>query len=270
MHVSLTVNGHPHAADVEPRTLLVDLLRDELGLTGTKVGCDTGQCGACVVMMDGQSIKSCCKLAVQAQDSDITTVEGLAHNGKLGTLQEGFWECHGTQCGFCTPGMLMSVTDLLQNDASPDEEAIRRQLEGNLCRCTGYQNVVKAVQYAVKKNNSPVKIIVDTPGKLFYENQVKCLLAGDADRLVDENYLPDATVQSFDWKVTGHEALRAHFRNYMRWVHIEEVLSTDNFTETDNTISFEATVRTNRGVGRVYDVFTLRNGKVAFHFTGTK
>ena len=270
MQISLTVNNKPHSADVEPRELLVDFLRDDLGLTGTKVGCDTGQCGACTIMLNGVSVKSCSLLAVQANGGDLTTVEGVAQSGQLNALQEGFWERHGLQCGFCTPGMIMSMTDLLQHNASPDEAAIRHGLEGNLCRCTGYQKVVEAVQYAVAKTTSPIRMLVDTPGKKFYENQVRYLVAGDADKLVDDNYHPDAVVASFDFTVKGHEALKAHFRNYMRWVQIKEVISTDNFTETQDGVSFEATVRTNRGIAKVYDVFVIKDGKITYHFTGLK
>jgi carbon-monoxide dehydrogenase small subunit len=131
--------------------LLVHYLRDVLGLTGTHVGCDTSQCGACTVMLDGKSVKSCTMFAVQADGSAITTVEGLAREGRLHPIQEGFWQEHGLQCGFCTPGMIMAAYGLLQANPNPDEQAIRAGLEGNLCRCTGYHNIVKAVQYAAKQ-----------------------------------------------------------------------------------------------------------------------
>ena len=149
--ISVTVNGRTHKSDVEPRTLLVHYLRDQLNLTGTHVGCDTSQCGACTILMDGSSVKSCTVLAIQADGADITTIEGLARDGNLHALQEGFWEKHGLQCGFCTPGMIMSACDLLQRNPNPTESDIRHGLEGNLCRCTGYQNIVKAVQYAAAK-----------------------------------------------------------------------------------------------------------------------
>ena len=247
MQISMTVNGRLCTGDVEPRLLLVDYLRDSLGLTGTKVGCDTGQCGSCTVMVDGVSMKGCTRLAVQADGADVMTVEGLTPNGHLNTLQEGFWEMHGLQCGFCTPGMLISMTDLLQSNPAPDEAEIRKWLNGNLCRCTGYQKVVESVLYAVRKTNSPIRMMVDTPYKALYENQVRHLLAGDADGLVEDNYHPDAVVASFDFTVKGKESLKAHFREYMRWVQIKEVLSTDKFTETATGFSFEATVRTNQG-----------------------
>lgn len=148
MQLSLTVNGAAASAVVEPRTLLVDFIRDELHLTGTHVGCDTSQCGACVVHLNGESIKSCTLLAVQANGARLTTIEGLAHNGELHPVQAAFREAHGLQCGFCTPGMIMSAVDLLSRNADPSEPEIRDWLEGNLCRCTGYQNIVKAIQLA--------------------------------------------------------------------------------------------------------------------------
>jgi carbon-monoxide dehydrogenase small subunit len=150
MKVTITVNGAEHADEVEPRTLLVHYLRETLGLTGTNVGCDTSQCGSCTVLMDGQAVKSCTVLAAQADGSEITTIEGLAKNGTLHPVQQGFWEKHGLQCGFCTPGMIMTAVDLLQRNPNPTEAEIRHGLEGNICRCTGYQNIVKAVQYAAE------------------------------------------------------------------------------------------------------------------------
>ncbi len=149
--VTLRVNGNEHRAMVEPRLLLVHYLRDHLGLTGTHVGCDTSQCGACVVHLDGQSIKSCTLFAVQADGSDVLTIEGLASEGTYHPVQEGFWEKHGLQCGYCTPGMIMSAVSLLQRNPNPTEEEIRHELEGNMCRCTGYQNIVLAVQYAADR-----------------------------------------------------------------------------------------------------------------------
>ncbi len=149
--ITVTVNGKQYTSDVEPRTLLVHYLREHLNLTGTHVGCDTSQCGACTVHMNGASVKSCTVLAVQADGAEITTIEGLAQNGQLHPLQEGFWEKHGLQCGFCTPGMIMAAADLLKQNPNPTEEEIRHGLEGNLCRCTGYENIVRAVRYAAEK-----------------------------------------------------------------------------------------------------------------------
>jgi len=149
--ITVTVNGTSYTREVEPRLLLVHFLRDVLGLTGTNVGCETSLCGACTVMMDGESVKSCTQLAVQADGSSIMTIEGLAQNGTLHPIQEGFWEEHGLQCGYCTPGMIMAAYDLLQTNANPSDDEIRHALEGNLCRCTGYHNIVKAVKYAAAK-----------------------------------------------------------------------------------------------------------------------
>ena len=150
MKVSFSVNGTEVSGDVEPRTLLVDFLRNDLGLTGTHVGCDTSQCGACVVHVDGRSVKSCTLLAVQADGAQVATIEGLADGDTLHPMQAAFREEHGLQCGFCTPGMIMSALDLLQNNAEPTENEIRDWLEGNLCRCTGYDNIVKSIQTAAQ------------------------------------------------------------------------------------------------------------------------
>jgi len=149
--ISLSINGQKQEADVEPRLLLVHYLRDLAGLTGTHIGCETSICGACTVMMDGKAVKSCAVLAVQASGAEITTIEGLAANGQLHPVQEGFWECHGLQCGYCTPGMIMSACGLLKENPNPTEEQIRHGLEGNLCRCTGYQHIVDSVKYAANK-----------------------------------------------------------------------------------------------------------------------
>jgi carbon-monoxide dehydrogenase small subunit len=148
MQVSLTVNGKPYSVDVEPRLLLVDLLREKLGLTGTNIGCDTSQCGACTVHLDGKAVKSCTVLAVQADGATVTTIEGLASGGSLHPMQQAFWDNHGLQCGYCTPGMIMAAVKLVEGNPNPSEEEVRHGLEGNFCRCTGYQNIVKAVQEA--------------------------------------------------------------------------------------------------------------------------
>ena len=147
-HISLVVNGQQRELDVEPRRLLVQVLREDLGLTGTHVGCDTSQCGACTVHLDGRAIKSCTMLAVQADGRAVTTIEGITADGELHPLQAAFREKHGLQCGFCTPGMIMTAADLLARDSSPDDPTIRHALEGNLCRCTGYQNIVAAIREA--------------------------------------------------------------------------------------------------------------------------
>ena len=148
--VSITVNGKVRKATVEPRVLLAHFLRDQLNLTGTHIGCDTSQCGACTVLVDGRSVKSCTVFAVQADGSQVTTVEGLARDGQLHPLQEGFWEEHGLQCGYCTPGMIMSAVNLLNEHPKPTEQQIREGISGNFCRCTGYQHIVNAVQHAAK------------------------------------------------------------------------------------------------------------------------
>ena len=148
--VRLTVNGQSQAVEVEPRLLLVHLLRDTLGLTGTHVGCDTSNCGACTVHLNGDAVKSCTVLAAQVDGAEVTTIEGLGSEGTLHPVQEGFWEHHGLQCGYCTPGMIMAAADLLQRNADPSEREVREALAGNLCRCTGYHNIVKAVRAAAK------------------------------------------------------------------------------------------------------------------------
>ena len=151
VEIHLSVNGVPHQDEVEPRLLLVHYLRETLGLTGTHVGCDTSQCGACTVLLDGKSVKSCTLLAVQADGAEVTTIEGLAAESTMHPVQQAFHEQHGLQCGFCTPGMVMAAVDLLQRVPDPTDEQIRTGLEGNICRCTGYHNIVKAVKAAAEK-----------------------------------------------------------------------------------------------------------------------
>jgi len=149
--ININVNGVDHHDEVEPRLLLVHYLRDLLGLTGTHIGCETSICGACTVLLDGQAVKSCTMFAVQANGANVTTIEGLAANGNLHPMQEGFWEQHGLQCGYCTPGMIIAATQLIDRHPNPTRAEIRHGLEGNLCRCTGYQHIVEAVEYAAKK-----------------------------------------------------------------------------------------------------------------------
>jgi carbon-monoxide dehydrogenase small subunit len=155
--ITLTINGKNYAGDVEPRLLLAHFIRDVLGLTGTHIGCETSICGACTVLLNGGAVKSCTVLAVQADGANITTIEGLAQNGELHAVQEGFWEKHGLQCGYCTPGMILASCALLKDNPSPTESEIRHGLEGNLCRCTGYQHIVDAVQYAAEKLNGGIR-----------------------------------------------------------------------------------------------------------------
>ena len=152
--ITITVNGDEQKAEVEPRLLLAQFLRENLNLTGTHIGCDTTSCGACTILLDGKSVKSCTVLAVQADGCKVTTVEGLADGDNLHPVQEGFWEKHGLQCGFCTPGMIMSSVALLEDNPNPSEEEIRNGLSGNVCRCTGYHNIVLAIQYAANKIGS--------------------------------------------------------------------------------------------------------------------
>lgn len=157
-HIHVTINGKVHEADVESRLLLVHLFRENLNMTGTHIGCDTTSCGACTVLLDGKPVKSCTVFAVQADGSEIRTVEGLVQDGKLSAIQEGFHEKHGLQCGFCTPGMMMTTTALLAENPHPTEDEIRHGISGNLCRCTGYMNIVKAVQYAADKMAEKVEV----------------------------------------------------------------------------------------------------------------
>ena len=168
VEIHLSVNGAAHQDEVEPRLLLVHYLRETLGLTGTHIGCDTSQCGACTVLLDGKSVKSCTMLAVQADGAEVTTIEGVASGGALHPMQEAFHQEHGLQCGFCTPGMVMAAIDLLQHTPHPTDEQIRTGLAGNLCRCTGYQNIVKAVKAAAEKMAAqvperPVRMPIHTP-----------------------------------------------------------------------------------------------------------
>ncbi len=149
--VSITVNNRGQSQEIEPRMLLVHYLRDVLGLTGTHIGCETSICGACTVLVDGQAVKSCTMFAIQAEGCEVTTIEGLAREGRLHPVQEGFWEQHGLQCGYCTPGMIIAAAQVLDRNPDPTSDEIRHGLEGNLCRCTGYQHIVEAVQYAARK-----------------------------------------------------------------------------------------------------------------------
>jgi carbon-monoxide dehydrogenase small subunit len=163
-HVSVTVNGQVHEADVEPRLLLVHLIRDVFGLTGTHIGCDTSNCGACTVLVDGESAKSCTMLAVQANGSAIATIEGMADGAKLHPLQQAFWDNHGLQCGFCTPGMIMQAAWLLRQNPDPAEVEIREGISGNLCRCTGYVNIVKAIQQAAGEMRAAAEAPAEAAG----------------------------------------------------------------------------------------------------------
>jgi aerobic carbon-monoxide dehydrogenase small subunit len=162
MQVEMTVNGQARSADVEPRTLLVYYIRDSLGLTGTNVGCDTSSCGACAVLIDGESVKSCTMLAAQGRGATVTTIEGLASNGELHPMQKAFMDCHGLQCGYCTPGMVLAATSLLAQNPTPTEAQVRKGLEGNLCRCTGYHNIVKSVLSTAGQDGAFWSALADT------------------------------------------------------------------------------------------------------------
>jgi carbon-monoxide dehydrogenase small subunit len=189
--ITVTVNGKQHTSDVEPRTLLVHYLREQLNLTGTHIGCDTSQCGACVVHLNGESVKSCTTLAVQVDGAEITTIEGLAQNGALHPLQEGFWEKHGLQCGFCTPGMIMSAADLLRQNPNPSDEEIRHGLEGNLCRCTGYENIVRAVRYAAEKGSGGARAV--EPSALTDGDAAGEQFIAEAEATADSSKNPSAS-----------------------------------------------------------------------------
>ncbi len=160
MHISIVVNGELHTADIEPRLLLVDFIRDTLRLTGTKIGCDTGQCGTCTVRVNGELVMSCAMLAVQANNTEVVTIEGISTPGQLTDLQTDLWEKHGLQCGFCTPGVIMTLNDLLKKNPTPNEQEIRTSLDANLCRCTGYNSIVRAAQATVEKTRNARKVPV--------------------------------------------------------------------------------------------------------------
>jgi carbon-monoxide dehydrogenase small subunit len=269
MKVSLNVNRQSHTADVEPRLLLVDLLRDQLGLTGTKVGCDTGQCGACVILMDGVSVKSCALLAVQAEGSDITTIEGLSEFGHLNPLQAGFQAMHAVQCGFCTPGMIVSLTDLIARNLDASEAEIRTWLAGNLCRCTGYENVVLAVKAARDIGHNPAKILADSPLKQVYERYSTHVQAGDLDALLAE-YSQDAILTTFEGVISGQEALKRYFQDYLPAHRDEVVLSTDKFIEALNGFYIEATLRSDGKITHIYNAFVVNDGKITHQFASVK
>lgn len=270
MQVSLTVNHQQYTVDVEPRLLLTDLLRDVLGLTGTKVGCDTGQCGSCVILMDGVSVKSCALLAVQADGSQIETIEGVSEQGRLNPLQAAFQAMHAVQCGFCTPGMIMSLTDLNERNPNASESEIREWLAGNLCRCTGYENVVRAVQASRSIEHNPAKILSDTPLKKFYESHVLALQSGDPDQLVEGQYSDGAVLTTFEGVFAGHDALKAYFRDYFNTHGNVEILSTDKFIESGDAFYLESTVRSHHGVTHVYNSFVVQDGKITHQFAGVK
>lgn len=269
MQVSLTVNNKAHTVDVEPRLLLVDLLREQIGLTGTKVGCDTGQCGACVVLMDGVSVKSCALLGVQADGSSITTIEGVSDIGHMNALQSGFQAMHAVQCGFCTPGMIMSLSDLLARNPDPSEAEVRAWLAGNLCRCTGYENVVRAVEAARDIAKSSIKTLADSPLKQIYEQHVARVQSGDVEAVVGD-YSDDAILTTFEGVITGRDALRGYYQEYLSGHGGVEIVSTDKFIEQLNGFYVETTVRNAGGVTHVYNAYVVVDGKITHQFASVK
>jgi carbon-monoxide dehydrogenase small subunit len=269
MQVSVTVNNQAHSAEVEPRLLLVDFLRERVGLTGTKVGCDTGQCGACVVMMDGVSVKSCALLAGQADGSSITTIEGVSAMGHMNALQTAFQATHAVQCGFCTPGMIMSLSDLMERSPNADEAEIREWLAGNLCRCTGYENVVRAVQASRNIAANPAHMLADSPFKTLYEQQLMAELAGDVDAWADF-YSDDIVLTTFEGVITGKEALRQYLADYLAQPRTIEIVSTDRFIEADSAFYVEATVRVDGKVTHIYNEFVVQSGKITRQFASVK
>lgn len=270
MRVSLTVNHQHHAVDVEPRLLLVDLLRDTLNLTGTKVGCDTGQCGSCVILLDGVSVKSCAMLGVQADGSAITTIEGISEKGSMNPLQVAFQATHAVQCGFCTPGMIVSLTDLLARDPHPSETTIRSWLSGHLCRCTGYENVVRAVNAAQQIAASPAHLYTESPLRTFYDQHVGAMEMGDIDALVEAHYSEDAVLTTFEGIFTGRDALKAYFRDYLTANAGLKIAATERFVEFGDAIYTETVVRTDHGIVHAYNSFVLQDGKITHQFAGVK
>ena len=268
MRISLTVNHQPHQLEVEPRLLLVDLLRDQLGLTSAKVGCDTGQCGACVILMDGVSVKSCALLGVQADGHEVTTVEGISPAGSPNPLQAAFQAEHAVQCGFCTPGMIMGLTDLLARQAHPTDQEIRRWLAGNLCRCTGYENVVRAVQTAIKVAQSPTHQLPNTALRQFYDQLLRAFDLGDAAAFVQTYYHPDAVLTTFEGIHTGQAALEAYFAQIMN--QPIERAATERFVELTDSFYVESLMRTPTGTQHTYNSFVVRDGRISHQFAGVK
>jgi aerobic carbon-monoxide dehydrogenase small subunit len=270
MRISLSVNDTRHDLDVEARMLLVDVLRDHLGVTSPKVGCDTGQCGACVVILDGVSVKSCALLGVQADGGDVTTVEGLSAPGTMNPLQTAFQNAHAVQCGYCTPGMLMSLTDLLARTPHPNEGDIRAWLAGNLCRCTGYENVVRAVQAAVRMSDSPSHQLPDSPHRLLYDRLLTAIAAGDAEALVTACFHDDAVTTTFEGIHAGRDALVAFYRRYLSDHAAVRLIATERFLEFGDQIYVEALLDTPEGPRHTYQAYVVRDGKITHQFAGVK
>jgi carbon-monoxide dehydrogenase small subunit len=270
MRISLTVNHTPHDLDVEPRMLLVDVLRDRLDVTSPKVGCDTGQCGACVVILDGVSVKSCALLGVQADGAEIRTAEGLSAPGTMNPLQTAFQSAHAVQCGYCTPGMLMSLTDLLAHTPRPSEDDVRAWLSGNLCRCTGYENVVRAVHEAVQMGESPSHLLPNTPLRVLYDRLLTSIAAGDAEALVAEHFHDDAILTTFEGIHAGRDAIIAFYRRYLAERADVRLLATERFVEFGDQMYVEALLRTPEGPRHSYQAYVVRDGKVTHQYAGVK
>jgi aerobic carbon-monoxide dehydrogenase small subunit len=270
MRIRLTVNQAHVELDVEPRHLLVDVLRDQLDLTSVKVGCDTGQCGACVILMDGVSVKSCNLLAVQADGSTLSTLEGLSPAGTMNPLQASFGSAHAVQCGFCTSGMIMSLTDLLARTSQPTDDDVRTWLSGHLCRCTGYENVVRAVQTALQVSASPSHLVANTPLRKLYDEVLRTMAQGDPEALVDAHFHPDAVVTTFEGIHSGRDALIAYFRAYLASHRDLRLVATERFVEHGDSLYTETLVRTPDGARHAYNAYVVRDGKITHQFAGVK
>ncbi len=272
MRIHLTVNRAVHALEVEPRLLLVDALRDRLDLTSPKVGCDTGQCGACVVLLDGVSVKSCALLAVQADGGSVDTLEGVSEPGSMNPLQTAFGAEHAVQCGFCTSGMIMGLTDMLARNGAPEDGDIRTWLDGHLCRCTGYENVVRAVHTALRIGASPSHLIVDSPLRAFYDRLLHGLAHGDAEAVVDVFFHEEAVLTTFEGIHTGRAELVAFFRGYLAQHDGLGILATERFVERGDAFYTETLLpaTTNVGARHAYNGYVVRDGKITHQFTGVK
>lgn len=269
MRIQLTINRAQHELDVEPRLLLVDALRDHVDLTSPKVGCDTGQCGACVVLLDGVSIKSCALLAVQADGATLSTLEGVSEPGTMNPLQTAFGAEHAVQCGFCTSGMIMGLTDMLARNRAPDDAEIRAWLSGHLCRCTGYENVVRAVHTAVQIGDSPSHLIVDSPFRALYDGLLRSMAAGDAEALVTDHFHDDAVLTTFEGIHEGRDALVAFFRGYLA-DRGERIVATERFVERGDAFYTETLLRSPTGARHAYNAYVIRDGKITHQFAGVK
>lgn len=270
MRIQLTINRAPHELEVEPRLLLVDALRDHVDLTSPKVGCDTGQCGACVVLLDGVSIKSCAMLAVQADGATVNTLEGVSEPGSMNPLQTAFGAEHAVQCGFCTSGMIMGLTDMLARNRAPDDDEIRAWLSGHLCRCTGYENVVRAVHTALQIGDSPSHLIVDTPMRALYDGLLRSMAQGDAEALVAGHFHDDAVLTTFEGIHAGRDALIAFFRRYLADDGDLSLVATERFVERGDAFYTESLLRSPAGALHAYNAYVVRDGKITHQFAGVK